>query len=186
VTRSRHQHTNPLISFQQLASIIPNQSMSKKPSKGVIVRASIAHHGEQRQRALTASVEIRKLLAERGELLREVNSMRQKLGRGGPRTLDRDEEQSRQKDRQDIFDVETERFFDECNTSTLDSTDRDVESQIRTFLDLQQQERNIPDMLGVPPIDAANAAASFTSPTPSQLTRFLEHVDSDLLHFLPS
>lgn len=168
--------------------------MSKKPSKGVIVRASIAHHVEQRQRALTASVEIRKLLAERADLLREVNTMRQKLnhrdgGAAPPRTLDRNEELSRQKDRQGIFDVETECFD---NNECCNTTSRRLDSmQIRTFLEMQQQQQHqrsaVPDNIfdgaaaPLPPITDA-----FTSPTPSQVARFLDHVDSDLLHFLPS
>ena len=143
------------------------------------MRASIAHHAEQRQRALTASVEIRKLLAERADLLREVNTLRQKWSRSGPKTLNREEEQARQKDRQEIFDVETE-CFNERTTSRLDSTDRDTE-QITAFLQLEQERLPHDGASAAPPFDD-----SFTSPTPSQITRFLDHVDSDLLQFLPS
>ena len=191
-------------SHQQLASNIPDESLNRKASKGVIVRASIAHHAEQRRRALTASVEIRKLLAERADLLREVNSMRQKWTRNGPRTLNRQEEEMRQQDRQDVFDVETESFVEQQASSStgaattngsliLDSNAADddiVEMQIRSFLQLQQQQQQQPADRSVhESYCAANhhLNAAFTSPTPSQIHRFMENIDnSDLLQLLPT
>lgn len=94
---------------QQLASSIPDQASTKNLSKGVIVQASIEHHAVQRQRALTACVEIRRLLAERAELLREVNALRPA---SAPRTLERSQEEARSEDRRLVFSVETEHFVD--------------------------------------------------------------------------
>jgi hypothetical protein len=179
-----------LFCLQQLASTIPSQSSSsssspspKKQSKSIIVRASIAHHAEQRQRSLLASVEIRKLLAERSDLLREVNELRMRSTRKGPRSLDRNEEQERERNRVQVFNVETESFM---GTSPNDWGEGEETEMVMTEFHAGE----------ITPSAATVGAASFSfpldvtpfnvaSPTPSQVTRLLQHLDDDLLRIAP-
>lgn len=171
----RRPYSWPLVP-QQLSSNIPNQPSTKKQSKSVIVRASIAHHIDQRQRALTASVEIRKLLAERADLLREVNRLRQKMGHGAPRTLDRDQEQIRERDRLQVFAVETENFTD----FTADQLDTAIEGGTASQIDAFPEDgAHVQEPFAIP------FDAPFASPTPSQVNRLLQHIDSDLLSIAP-
>ncbi|KAJ5736960.1 uncharacterized protein N7483_002085 [Penicillium malachiteum] len=60
----------------ELTKLLPMLKEEIRPSKHIIVDASIAHHKTQQTKCDQAASTIRKLLAERDELLKEVNSLR--------------------------------------------------------------------------------------------------------------
>ncbi|KAH7055758.1 hypothetical protein B0J12DRAFT_429662 [Macrophomina phaseolina] len=66
--------------FIQLARLLPGLASHHRLSKSIIVNESIAHHKKQRAERLAAAREIRCFLAEREDLLAEVNSWRTRFG----------------------------------------------------------------------------------------------------------
>ncbi|KAJ6113610.1 hypothetical protein N7523_006927 [Penicillium sp. IBT 18751x] len=62
--------------FQRLTTLLPMLKTEQRPSKHIIVDASIAHHRVQQSKIIQAVLAIQELMSERDELLREVNSLR--------------------------------------------------------------------------------------------------------------
>ncbi|UZJ55605.1 hypothetical protein CBS101457_004925 [Exobasidium rhododendri] len=107
--------------------------------------------------------------------------MRARWKSGGPRTLNRSEEEARQRDRQAVFEVEVEEYSNTTTGRLSSVADQSAEVQFRSFIELEQQNRASQQVAICAPLDAP-----FTSsPTPSQIIRFLEHEDSDFLRFVP-
>ncbi|KAJ5611776.1 hypothetical protein N7528_008881 [Penicillium herquei] len=61
--------------FKELATLLPMLNEETRPSKHIIVDASIAHHKTQQTTCDQAASTIRELLSERDELLEEVDSL---------------------------------------------------------------------------------------------------------------
>lgn len=61
---------------QELTTLLPMLKDEQRPSKHIIVDASISHHKAQNARYLQATRTIHALMAERDDLLREVNGLR--------------------------------------------------------------------------------------------------------------
>lgn len=68
------------VPHQDLARLLPGLASVRRPSKSNIVNNSISHLSAQRGYRLSAARELRTLLAERDELLTEVNSWRSRNG----------------------------------------------------------------------------------------------------------
>lgn len=62
--------------FQELTTLLPLLKTEQRPSKHIIVDASIAQHKAQQAKITQATYAIQSLMAEREALLREVNSIR--------------------------------------------------------------------------------------------------------------
>lgn len=71
---------------KELARLIPGISSAPRLSKHTIVNESIAYHRTQNKQCLAGIRGIQALLAERNELLEEVNSLRVLLQPGAPTT----------------------------------------------------------------------------------------------------
>ncbi|KAJ5165998.1 hypothetical protein N7492_006294 [Penicillium capsulatum] len=61
---------------QELAGLLPMLNIEQRPSKHVIVEASVSYHKSQQARNDQATGVIRELMAERDELLQELNALR--------------------------------------------------------------------------------------------------------------
>lgn len=62
--------------LQKLTTLLPMLKTEQRPSKHIIVDASIAQHKAQQSRNIQAVHAIQELMSEREDLLREVNSLR--------------------------------------------------------------------------------------------------------------
>lgn len=62
--------------FKELTKLLPTLEEDTRPSKHIIVDASISYHRAQQARCQKATSTIQALLAERDDLIREVNSLR--------------------------------------------------------------------------------------------------------------
>ncbi|THV07005.1 hypothetical protein K435DRAFT_833946 [Dendrothele bispora CBS 962.96] len=78
VERARRETLNGR--FQDLASLLPNLSQIRRPSKSAIVNSSIAYMHASRRHRLLASRELRLIKLETDSLRREVNEWRDQAG----------------------------------------------------------------------------------------------------------
>lgn len=62
--------------FQELTSLLPMLEPEQRPSKHVIVDASISYHRVQEERSHQAACVIQDLISERDDLLQELNTLR--------------------------------------------------------------------------------------------------------------
>ena len=62
--------------MQELAGLLPTLKTEQRPSKHVIVDASVSYHKVQQAKQDQATSAIRALMAERDDLLRELNALR--------------------------------------------------------------------------------------------------------------
>ncbi|WWC88033.1 uncharacterized protein L201_002936 [Kwoniella dendrophila CBS 6074] len=74
IERARRETLNG--KFLSLARLLPSLASSRRPSKSAIVNGSISHLTKQRDQRLLASKILKEVLAERDELLKEVNDWR--------------------------------------------------------------------------------------------------------------
>ncbi|KAJ5670350.1 uncharacterized protein N7477_005713 [Penicillium maclennaniae] len=62
--------------FQKLTTLLPMLKTEQRPSKHIIVDASIAQHKAQQSRIIQAVLAVQELMSERDDLLLEVNRLR--------------------------------------------------------------------------------------------------------------
>jgi hypothetical protein len=151
---TRHLRTGSLSTirdFQDLARLLPSLAKIRRPSKSAIVNGSIDHLSLQRTHRLSAARELRRMFAEKQDMLTELNEWRSRNGMSPRETT------GWTRDLEELLSVESEIFGEFTGMGNGDG-DGEGEGDGDADIEAEHQEYNANQSIEVPEIEPPMAA----------------------------